>query len=89
LEYLREISGKKYFDRIFQKFCANKDYPLPKLKFGDLEFADQNLNLVILSLPITVTAQKISTHANLLNKVWYQPEEIFHVNGIPEDKVIY
>ena len=29
--FLRGISGKNYFGRIFQKFCANQGYPLPKL----------------------------------------------------------
>jgi len=29
--YLRGISGKNYFGRIFQKFYANQGYPLPKL----------------------------------------------------------
>ena len=29
--FLRVISGKNYFRRIFQKFCANQGYPLPKL----------------------------------------------------------
>jgi len=29
--FLRGISGKNYFGRIFQKFCVNQDYPLPKL----------------------------------------------------------
>ena len=29
--FLRGISGKNYFRRIFQKFCANQGYPLPKL----------------------------------------------------------
>jgi len=29
--FLREILGKNYFGRIFQKFCANQGYPLPKL----------------------------------------------------------
>ena len=28
---LRGILGKNYFGRIFQKFCANQGYPLPKL----------------------------------------------------------
>ena len=28
--FLRWISGKNYFGRIFQKFCANQAYPLPK-----------------------------------------------------------
>ena len=29
--FLRGISGKNYFGRIFQKFSANQGYPLPKL----------------------------------------------------------
>ena len=29
--FLRGISGENYFGRIFQKFCANQGYPLPKL----------------------------------------------------------
>ena len=29
--FLRGISGKNYFGRIFRKFCANQGYPLPKL----------------------------------------------------------
>jgi len=29
--FLRGISGKNYFGRIFQKFCANQDYALPTL----------------------------------------------------------
>ena len=29
--FLGGISGKNYCDRIFQKFCANQSYPLPKL----------------------------------------------------------
>ena len=29
--FLRGNSGKIYFGRIFQKFCANQGYPLPKL----------------------------------------------------------
>ena len=29
--FLREISGKNYFGRTFQKICANQGYPLPKL----------------------------------------------------------
>ena len=29
--YLRGISRKNHFGRIFQKFCANQGYPLPKL----------------------------------------------------------
>jgi len=29
--FLRGISGKNCFGRIFQKFCANQGYPLPKL----------------------------------------------------------
>ena len=29
--FLVEISGKYYSGRIFQKFCANQGYPLPKL----------------------------------------------------------
>ena len=29
--FLLRISGKNYFRRIFQKFCANQGYPLPKL----------------------------------------------------------
>jgi len=29
--FLGEISGKNYFGRIFQKFCAKQGYPLPKL----------------------------------------------------------
>jgi len=29
--FLGGISGKKYSRRIFQKFCANQGYPLPKL----------------------------------------------------------
>jgi len=28
---LRGISGKNYFGRIFQKFCANQGYPIPNL----------------------------------------------------------
>ena len=28
--FLDGISGKNYFGRIFQKFCANQGYPLPK-----------------------------------------------------------
>jgi len=31
VEILPWISGKNYFRRIFQKFCANQGYPLPKL----------------------------------------------------------
>ncbi|CAJ1951729.1 unnamed protein product [Sphenostylis stenocarpa] len=42
-------------------------------KFGYLEFADYNN-----------CTKDIDTNINLLNKVWYQPEEIFPVNGIPE-----
>ena len=30
-KFLRGIWGKHYFGRIFQKFCANQGYPLPKL----------------------------------------------------------
>ena len=29
--FLRGISGKMYFGRIFRKFCGNQGYPLPKL----------------------------------------------------------
>jgi len=29
--FLGGISGKNYFGRIFQKFCANQGYPIPKL----------------------------------------------------------
>jgi len=29
--FLLGISGKNHFGRIFQKFCANQGYPLPKL----------------------------------------------------------
>ena len=29
--FLRGNSGNNYFGRIFQKFCANQGYPLPKL----------------------------------------------------------
>ena len=36
--FLRRISGKIYFGRIFQKFCANQGYPLPKLVKFDPTF---------------------------------------------------
>jgi len=37
--FLRGISGKNYFGRIFRKFCANQGYPLPKLvKFRQFLF---------------------------------------------------
>jgi len=40
LRFLRDISGKKYFGRIFQKFCANQGYPLPKLVKFRLTFSN-------------------------------------------------
>ncbi|XP_022633857.1 bark storage protein A-like, partial [Vigna radiata var. radiata] len=42
-------------------------------KFGYLEFAEYSNS-----------TKDLNTDTNLLNKVWYQPEEIFPVNGIPE-----
>ncbi|TKY44613.1 Bark storage protein A [Spatholobus suberectus] len=42
-------------------------------KFGYLKFADYNN-----------CTKDFESNSNLLKKVWYQPEEIFPVNGIPE-----
>ncbi|BAU02888.1 hypothetical protein LR48_Vigan10g012400 [Vigna angularis] len=42
-------------------------------KFGYLEFSDYSNS-----------TKDFNTDTNLLNKVWYQPEELFPVNGIPE-----
>ncbi|KAG5037113.1 hypothetical protein JHK86_017953 [Glycine max] len=41
--------------------------------FGYLEFANYNN-----------CSKDFKSNTNLLNKVWYQPEEIYPVNGIPE-----
>ncbi|CAA6665925.1 unnamed protein product [Spirodela intermedia] len=43
-------------------------------KYGFLKFADY-----------TQTVKSIPDADNLLNNVWYQPEEIFPVDGIPEE----
>jgi len=41
--FIRGISGKNYFGRIFQKFCANQGYPLPKL----VEFRTTFFNFIL------------------------------------------
>lgn len=34
----------------------------------------------------TVNVTNCNSHNNLLNNVWYQPEEVFPVFGTPEDR---
>lgn len=51
-------------------FEANGDY---SRKFGYLEFANYNNN-----------TRHFTSVQNLLNNVWYQAEQVFPVNGIPE-----
>lgn len=34
----------------------------------------------------TVNVSACESHDNLLNNVWYQPEEVFPVDGVPEQR---
>ncbi|KAA8525275.1 hypothetical protein F0562_007130 [Nyssa sinensis] len=51
---------------------VNGDYTR---RYGYMKFADYTTN-----------ATKCSSHDNLLNNVWYQPEEVFPIDGTPEER---
>ncbi|KAF7817130.1 Bark storage protein A [Senna tora] len=66
----------------WQRYGEGPEDKLPLEENGDytreigyLKFADYTTNL-----------SQTTTYDNLLNNIWYQPEEIFPIDGIPEER---
>ena len=59
--FLRGISGKNCFGRIFQKFCANQCYPLPKLVDFRPTFCNFTLRLYCVKKITQVISYFVST----------------------------